>query len=398
MNIEMSHTSDRVKIIFCIHALVGGGAEKVLVDTVRNLSKEKYEITVLSLFNEGVYVNDIKNICNYKYIVPMPSSIIIGKIIRKIFLIIAKFMTSKILYKTCVRDDYDIEVAFLEGITTKVMSGSTNKRSKKYAWVHRDLVAYPYSTRDYISLEQEKYAYGVFDKVLCVSTPVRHSFIERYQIKPSHVAVQLNVLDEDTVIQKSQQPAQVSYFPKSTSIIAVGRLSSEKGFLMLVKVAARLKRDNVPFSLAIVGEGGQREAIEDSIIQNELNDTVKLLGYVPNPYPLIAKSDLLVSSSYAEGFSTVVSEAIILGIPVVTTASAGMTDILGDSQYGLITPISEDGLYEGLKRVLSDDQSLLHLKSMAVKRQKFFRLKHRISELDDLLLRGVINTKRSDHE
>ena len=74
-------------------------------------------------------------------------------------------------------------------------------------------------------------------------------------------------------------------------------------------------------------------------------------GFQSNPYSYMKRSDLYVCSSYVEGFSTVVSEAVILGIPVVTTESSGMREILGDSEYGLITENSDESLYQGMKKM-----------------------------------------------
>lgn len=72
----------------------------------------------------------------------------------------------------------------------------------------------------------------------------------------------------------------------------------------------------------------------------------------------MAASDLYVCPSYVEGFSTVVSEAVILGLPVVTTECSGMKEILGESEYGLITENTEEALYEGMKKILSDKKML----------------------------------------
>ena len=95
-----------------------------------------------------------------------------------------------------------------------------------------------------------------------------------------------------------------------------------------------------------------KDTYQKFIDDNKLNDCVELTGFIDNPYPLLKKADLFVCSSLTEGFSTVVSEAIFLGTPVLTTDCAGMKDILGDSEFGLIVENNENGLYEGLKQLL----------------------------------------------
>lgn len=386
----------KVKILFCIYALTGGGAEKVLTDIVRHLDRKKYDITVLSLLNEGIYVEDVKKSCSYRYVVPMLRPIILAKLIKKLLLLVAKFLPPRILYKLCVREKYDVEVAFLEGIATKVISGSANCNSKKYAWVHTDMGLHPYSTKYYRNIGQEKKAYAVFDKILCVSMAAKMSFIKKYDYGESTVQVQLNLFDEKDILLKSKQPSPVPIKPKT--IIAVGRLSQEKGFLRLVSVMSRLNNDGFKYSLIIVGDGKERESVEREIDNNSLKDVVKVTGFLTNPYPLIAQADLLVSSSYAEGYSNVVAEAIILGTPVVATASGGVTEILGNSRYGLITQNTENGLYEGLKCVLKDDASLSRLKLKALERQNFYRLSNRLRELDGLFLASTRRKVNDKHK
>lgn len=380
------------KIIFCIQDLSGGGAEKILVETVRKLNPDTYDITVLSLFNDGVYIEDIQQIGNYQYVVPMPKSTFTKKVIKKLLLrVFFRLMNPKMLYKLCVKGQYDVEVAFLEGLATKVISGSSNKRAIKYAWVHSDVAYNSYSRRAYLSGRLEREAYKAFDKILCVSTAARRSFIEKIDIDPSQVEVQLNVLDESVVLEKSKQPTPFVLRPKT--LIAVGRLAPEKGFHALVAAASRLRDDGLDFSLLIVGEGSERKRLEDYIRQLELQDTVRLTGFMANPYPLVSQAYAFISSSRTEGFGIAVLEAIILGTPVVATATGGVEDILGDSEYGLITPCTEDGLYEGIKSVLRDSSYRSLLQSQAKSRKRFFNAANRVQELDNLFFANYTNSE-----
>ena len=82
------------------------------------------------------------------------------------------------------------------------------------------------------------------------------------------------------------------------------------------------------------------------------------MGYKENPYKYLAKCDLFVCSSYSEGFSTAVTEALILGIPVVTTYVSGMTELLGDNEYGIITSNDEISLYEAIKLLINDEKKI----------------------------------------
>ena len=79
-----------------------------------------------------------------------------------------------------------------------------------------------------------------------------------------------------------------------------------------------------------------------------------MVGFRKNPYPFIQAADLLVCSSNYEGFSTFITEGLVIGKPIVTTDCSGMRELLGDNEYGLISENSDEGLYGGLKKMLQD--------------------------------------------
>ena len=124
-----------------------------------------------------------------------------------------------------------------------------------------------------------------------------------------------------------------------------------------------------------------KKMISDEDLENE----AELTGFCANPYPYMAASDLYVCSSYVEGFSTVVSEAVILGLPVVTTKCSGMKEILGESEYGLITENTEEALYEGMEKILSDKKCFQHYQEKVRERADFFKMKTRIREYEKIL-------------
>lgn len=94
----------------------------------------------------------------------------------------------------------------------------------------------------------------------------------------------------------------------------------------------------------------------------------------------------MACSSDYEGFSTFVTEALILGKPIVTTDVSGMRELLGDSEYGLITPMEDDAFCEGLKAVLlKDDEALEQMRSTAASRGKDFQTAALIEHNQDVL-------------
>ena len=375
------------KLLFLITTLSGGGAEKILVDTVRLLGKNKYDITVMTVLNRGVYIDEVKQICNYKYMFDdIDSSPLIKRIYFSLLLRFCKFMPPKWLYKLFIKDDYDIEIAYLEGTPTKIISGS-NRSSKKYAWVHVDPIEQSNSEKEFISLGQETKSYSKFDKILCVSSRVKASMQKKYYVGDK-AQVQLNVFDETKVIDKSLEKVSDNLDKSKFNIISIGRLSPQKAYPRLLKVCNKLKSDFSNFKLTIIGEGLQRPVLENYIKDNNLEQFVELKGFIKNPYPYLKQADLFVCSSIAEGFSTVVSESVVLGVPVLTTDCAGMVDILGKSEYGLIVDNNEEALYEGLKKMCLDNDLYFKYERAVLDRSDFFKKEKRLEEFY-ALMKGI---------
>ena len=371
------------KVLFLIGSLEGGGAEKTLTDLVGNLDKKKYDITVVSIHDKGVYIDEIKKHARYKALLNIykKEGNLIDFLSNKIVQMMRR-LPAQFLYKLFIHDVYDIEIAYLEGMSTKIIAGSNNKLSKKYAWVHTDPQTHSWSTLSYNSLSNEKECYKKFDDIFCVSSDVRNSFEEKYLVPAK---VQLNVLDEGNIITKSKQQVEGFSSPGTFRIVTVGRFVPQKAYDRLLRVHKKLMDNGFVHELLIVGDGEQKELLTDYVKANDLGNSVRMVGFQANPYQYMNASDLFVCSSITEGYSTVATEAIILGLPVVTTNCAGMNDLLGDSVYGIITENSEDALYEGLKKMLSDGDLYEHYKQKAKERGNAFKLANRISEFESIL-------------
>ena len=114
--------------------------------------------------------------------------------------------------------------------------------------------------------------------------------------------------------------------------------------------------------LYLLGEGEERKELEEQIRRNSLEKEVTLLGFVANPYKYVAKMDLFACSSEKEGYSTAVTEAVALGVPVLTTDCSGMDEVLRNGDFGMIVKNDEDALYEGLKALLDEPRRIARYK------------------------------------
>ena len=112
---------------------------------------------------------------------------------------------------------------------------------------------------------------------------------------------------------------------------------------------------------------------------------VSLMGYKQNPYPYLLSSDLFVCSSRSEGYSTAVTEALILGIPVITTNCSGMEELLGKGKYGMIVDNEASALYDGIKMLISNKILLNTFRQKAKERGAFFNKVSLLSRIISLI-------------
>lgn len=349
-----------IKILFFIDSISGGGAEKVLRNLVNNMDQSKFEITVQTINDPVNAAELLKAGIRYKTINRFKNRFL-NRIYQYWIRLCAEL---KILYPLYIKDDYDIEVAYLECGPTKIIASSTNKKAAKIAWVHCDLEKKE-GFAD--SVEKSRKYYQKFDRIVCVSQNVMQSF-EKFFGMQTKAVVLYNVNDEKEILEKAEECIKIKRDDKKILMETIGRLSREKGVDRAVSVCNYLKTQGYNFELWILGEGKERQNLERIIKENNLSEYVKLMGFVSNPYPYIKMADIIVCPSRYEGLSTVITEGLVLGKAIVTTDCSGMRELLGKSEYGIITDNSEEGLYNGIKQLMDNPVAIENISEKAKQR------------------------------
>ena len=380
--------SNKKKVMIMTNSLHGGGAEKVLRTILTYINTDQFDITVYSMHDEDEGNKpQAGRICYGSVFGHYTGPSRVKRILSKPFSTFKGYMfnhcSSESFYRLFFHKKYDVEIAFIEGESTRIISGSNND-SRKYAWVHIDLTENPWTDFLYSGPEDEAEHYRRFDKVICVSESVRTAFLNKYYISQDSVTVQYNPIDRNEILLKSKESINESSHDRFR-IITVGRLVPQKGYDRLVHIAEELKSTGYQFEWVILGDGAEKQSICEAIHDKGLEDCVLLLGYKDNPFPDIAESDLYVCTSRAEGFSTSVSEAIILGIPVVSTDCAGVVEIFGDEQCGMIVENDADALLSAVKTVMDNHQLLKGYHEACMRRAEFFSLDKCMREIEGLI-------------
>ncbi len=391
-------SKEKPKVLFLIHTLGAGGAEKVLVDTV-NAMTNKLDITLMTIIDIGAFKSNLNPNVNYKTMFKTKNTnenLLNNKktnfksILIEVYKLIWKIIPISLLRKIKINDFYDIEVAFLEGITAKVVAKSS---SKKMVWIHVDMINQTTSDKVFINKKSMQKTYNKFDKIVAVSEDVKEKFSKKFdnQIDPNKVTVHYNLLDSKNINLKANENIKC-YDNCVVNIVSVGRLVDQKGYDRLINVLYKLKQENYKFRVSIIGVGPLYESLNKKINNLFMNEEIKLLGFKSNPFPYIKQADFFVCSSFAEGFSTAVCEASILKTPTITTDCSGMKELFGENKYGYIVPNNEKDLYKGIKYFLDNENVVANYRKNLSELQQRFDTSNSIRNIEKLILNTLYNS------
>lgn len=366
------------KVLFLIHDLSGGGAEKVLVNLVNHIDKTRFEVHLTALFAGGVNEKNISPDVHYKTVwkkaIPGNSHLM-------------KFLTPKQLHRICVKGHYDVEISYLEGPSARIISGCKDPSTALLCWIHGTQHDRKQASSAFRSFHESEECYGKFDRIVCVSEDIRSAFSNIYLSLSDKSCVRYNTNETDRILKLADESVDGRFLDdNSLKLVAVGKICKLKGFDRLARIVKRLRDDGLPVHLYALGSGPDQAEIEAYLSENGLTDYYTFLGYQTNPYKYVAKCNLFVCASHSEGFSTAATEALIVGTPVCTVEVSGMKEMLGENdEWGVVTKNDDEALYRGIKRLISDSSLLKRYKEKAIQRGKAFSTENTVKAVESLL-------------
>ncbi len=342
--------SIKKKILFGITSLTLGGAERVLVDTTNRLS-EIYDITIFSIYDNGELKKELKPNVKFKslYNCRYDQLSKLGKIWSPIRIL----LFSKFIYNKKIKEDYDTEISFLEGPITRLFSNKNNS-TKKIAWIHNDIKkVFGTGIKSKIKKIIDKKIYSRYNDLVFVSKDNLESFKKVYDdCNNENLHLIYNYINKDLVLEKAKSDIYLGQTigPK---FVTVCRLVNQKAIDRLIKVHSRLIKEGYKHNFYIIGDGPEKENLNQIIKYENVENTFQLLGKKENPYPYIKSADYFCLLSYFEGYGMVLEEAKILGKKIIITNTAAR-EAIEDYDNSFIFENSEEEIYNGLLKIIKN--------------------------------------------
>ena len=313
--------SSQGECVFLFPELTLGGAERALVHLANFLADEGIQVDILLLKKK-------------------PRNLYAGQISGKV-----KFVS----LSEAKGKSYRTAVNYAQWVAPHYMLKLI--RAERYIqYVHTDLC----SSFDLFPRDRYKNALRKIDLFVCVSKAAEGSLHALYPFSRGKTKVVYNPYDFSKLKELGERTSGVSLADDTVNIVSVGRLHRAKGFLRAQKVACRLKGQGLKFRWYVIGDGEERGILEDRIKRDKLEDTFILLGASDNPFPILKKADIAALVSHYEGYGLSILEAKMFNLPIIATDFPAAREIITDCIEGIIVPNSEQGIEEGLKRLISD--------------------------------------------
>lgn len=322
------------KIDFFIQNLEGGGAERVILNIINNLNRGKFISRLILIENKGVYLKDLnRNLTKITFK---------NKVKNRKLSYVFSFIKSMIFLKKEKR------IIFTQYHPGKLLSFFIPIFFKNRKIIYRE-TSIPQkinqvSKNEIKILDKWFYKYGIikFSTVIAQSDHMKKKLLELNPKLKNKIFVINNFIDFNFITEKIKEMELIknkNNYEKYLKLIAIGRLSKEKGFDILINSLSKIDMD---FKLQILGDGPEKNYLNKLIKEKKLENKIFLKGFKENPFIELINSDFLISSSIFEGFPNVVLEANACGIPVISNYYEGaIEEIIESGINGEVIDISD---------------------------------------------------------
>ena len=360
---------EKRRILFLIPSLVGGGAERTLINLLQKIDYNKYNIDLVSVLNKGTYLTQVPEKVR---LITLFNNELLLRILVAIKRKTGFDLIFRLKMQTKVKGHYDVGISFIDSAFTEFLNFS-KRINKRYAFVHSSYKTYEnyakfFGKRQYRE-HVKKYRYSKLDGLRFVSKDSMDEFIEIFG-KYQNMQVIYNIINKVEVQRKAND--EIIFEKKNFTFIALGSLLPVKGYERLIRSSRIVADKGFDFNLIILGTGSQKKQLQKLIFDLGLDNKIKLLGFISNPYPYMMKSDVFVMSSISEALPTALCEAMILGKPTLVTNCSGCREIVNMGEFGLMAEQDDIDIAKKMINYINKKQLREYYRSKSLERAKIF--------------------------
>ena len=356
-------------VAFYLRMLAGGGAERVIVNLMRDFVQRGVNVDLVLNIVEGPYLEQVPDSVR---IVPLGTPRLLSGLPK-----LAGYLRRERPTALFAALHYNAEIALwakrLAGAATRVVVSERNTLS-----IH----AQHQTDNERWSPMLARLFYPWADGIVAISQGVARDLSQVTGMPRSRIQVIYNPVETLAVQQRAREPLEHPWFARGESpvILGVGRLNAQKDFPTLIRAFAQVRAVR-PCRLMILGQGPERQTLEALIVELGLQDDVAIPGFVSNPYAYMGRAAVFALSSAWEGFGNVIVEAMAVGTPVISTnCQSGPAEILDKGKYGALVPVGDsDAMAQAILQVLSGqvnrvDSAWLEQFSLATISQQYLNI------------------------
>ena len=340
------------KLLFAAVNLDVGGIETALVTLLNYLANEKennynkYDITLVLEQKTGIFLDTLNN--RIKIIKYTPSNnkiIIIRKTINLFKQLIFKLKNKNKFDFSCSYATYSLPASFVARVAS----------NNSVLWCHMDYLAQFGGDKDKVKRFFHKRKLKQFKNIVFVSEKSRDTFLEVFPEMKDKTYFINNLIDYNNIKQKSLEKIDdiVDKSDNSIIFINVGRHEEkQKKLSRLIEACKILKEERLNFKVILIGDGPDTNEYKNMVLDYKLEDIILFLGRKKNPYPYYKIADCVLMTSDYEGSPVVLTEAMILNKPIITTRIAGSEQI--KEKYGIIANKEPKDIANKMKKFIID--------------------------------------------